>query len=125
MGLFFYFGISVGDEKELVLYVGINMDVGLLCCFLYRLNDLFLLLVVLLKLGFGLWGFLYVVFFMIVVEFNLVCWENVFFIFYLKFCVGSFSFCKYFLSMSGSIGGDYCSEFWFFVYGERNMDVGV
>nr|XP_024366874.1 uncharacterized protein LOC112278072 [Physcomitrium patens]XP_024366875.1 uncharacterized protein LOC112278072 [Physcomitrium patens]XP_024366876.1 uncharacterized protein LOC112278072 [Physcomitrium patens]XP_024366877.1 uncharacterized protein LOC112278072 [Physcomitrium patens]PNR26667.1 hypothetical protein PHYPA_030148 [Physcomitrium patens] len=124
-GLPFYSGISVGDEKELALHVGTNMDAGPSCRLSYRPNDPLSPLAVLLKLGFGLWGSPHAAPFTIAAEFNLVRRENVSFTLHLKPRAGSFSFRKHFLSTSGSIGGDHRSEFRPSVYGERNMDVGV
>lgn len=106
-GLPFYSGISVGDEKELALHVGTNMDAGPACTLSYRPNDPQSPLAVLLKTGFGLWGSPHAAPFTISAEFNLARRENVSFMLRLKPRVGSFSFRKHFLSTSGSLGRDY------------------
>ena len=105
-GLPFYSGISVGDEKELALHVGTNMEAGPACSLSYRPNDPQSPLAVLLKTGFGLWGSPRSAPFTISAEFNLARRENVSFMLRLKPMVGSFSFRKHFLSTRGSFGGD-------------------
>lgn len=101
-GLPFYSGISVGDEKELALHLGTNMEAGPSCSLSYRPNDPQSPLAVLLKTGFGLWGSPHAAPFTIAAEFNIARRENVSFTLRLKPRVGSFSFRKHFLSTSGN-----------------------
>lgn len=117
-GLPFYSGISVGDEKELALHLGTNMEAGPSCSISYRPNDPQSPLAVLLKTGFGLWGSPRAAPFTIAAEFNLARRENVSFTLRLKPRVGSFSFRKHFLSTSGNFGRDLWSS-------ERQVDAGV
>lgn len=104
-GLPFYSGISVGDEKELALHLGTNMESGPSCSLSYRPNDPQSPLAMLLKTGFGLWGSPHAAPFTIAAEFNIARRDNVSFTLRLKPQVGSFSFRKHFLSTSGNFGG--------------------
>ncbi|KAG0628374.1 hypothetical protein M758_1G022200 [Ceratodon purpureus] len=105
-GLPFYSGITVGDEKELALHVGTNMEAGPACSLSYRPNDPQSPLAVLLKTGFGLWGSPHAAPFTISAEFNVARRENVSFMLRLKPRVGSFSVRKHVTSTSGSFGRD-------------------
>lgn len=123
-GLPFYSGISVGDEKELALHLGTNMEAGPSCSISYRPNDPQSPIAVLLKTGFGLWGSPHAAPFTIAAEFNLARRENVSFTLRLKPRVGSFSFRKHFLSTSGNFGRDY-DGLRSSSHGDRQVDVGV
>lgn len=123
-GLPFYSGISVGDEKELALHLGTNMEAGPSCSLSYRPNDPQSPLAVLLKTGFGLWGSPHAAPFTISAEFNIARRENVSFTLRLKPRVGSFSFRKHFLSTSGNFGRD-CGGLRSSSHGERQADLSV
>lgn len=124
-GLPFYSGITVGDEKELALHVGTNMEAGPACSLSYRPNDAQAPLAVLLKTGFGLWGSPHAAPFIISAEFNLARRENVSFMLRLKPRVGSFSFRKHFLSTSGNFGRDYGVGVQDASHGVRQDDMAV
>lgn len=99
-GVPLFSGITVGNERELALHVGSDLDTGPSCRLSYRPNDSHTPLAVLFKTGFGLWGSPYGSPFTIAAEFNIAPRreQNVSFRLRLKPRLGNFSFRKHFCS---------------------------